>query len=414
MQKCIFCKRDTERVWNGMCQPCYRYFIQNECKLFIKPKYGEIKYVQDKNSKQYGQLICHECGKAFTKLQQHIYYAHNMLKKDYCDKWGLDRGIQLTAQEYHNKMTEYANKYNMGEQLKRTGKKTRFQKGHLNKYNRSYQTQQRLHAWGKYLGNKYNVSRNNKSNMEVEKMKQTNNYFTEEEFEFLKNNKEYELSDICTLSKSIEDKVQKLNKSIYNKMIKDDVSNEFYIQPIQSTHFKSKGVTNKPNWIGFRYRQHRYIPAKYIPDPQTPTILNNIQWTVNTKGIQLHVINNIQYPGVKLEDLQNKLPYTEEFKLKIIEQLQNLEKYDVYIKCNDTKTLNLKDIDIKDFIDYSNFYSYIEELNTYSFLDVFINIPKENDNLTSQKISNYLYENIKLLYPLYNTLKLQFKQENNK
>lgn len=145
-----------------MCQPCYRYFIQNRCKLFVKPQYGQILTVQDDKDPQYGQLICHECGKAFTKLQQHIYYAHNMSRQEYCNKWGLDKGIQLTTNDYHNKMVNYANQYNMGERLKCTGKNTRFKKGHTNNYERSYQTKQRLIKWGTYLGNKYNLGKNNK------------------------------------------------------------------------------------------------------------------------------------------------------------------------------------------------------------------------------------------------------------
>ena len=46
-------------------------------------------------------------------------------------------------------MSEYAYKYNMPEQLKRTGVNTRFRTGHNNKYKRSYMTRQRLIELGK-------------------------------------------------------------------------------------------------------------------------------------------------------------------------------------------------------------------------------------------------------------------------
>ena len=51
-------------------------------------------------------------------------------------------------------MSDLAYKYNMDEQVKRVGEKTRFQKGKVPNYERSYMTLQRLKSYGKELGYK--------------------------------------------------------------------------------------------------------------------------------------------------------------------------------------------------------------------------------------------------------------------
>lgn len=145
MNECRFCKKLQKRpLSNGYCVSCYQYFVLYNCDTWYPSQYGELAFVQDKSSKQYKQVICHECGKAFNKLQQHIWYSHNMSKNEYCDKWGLDHKIKMTTDSYSKKMSDYAYKYKMDEQLLRTGKDTRFKKGQSNKYVRSYQTQERL------------------------------------------------------------------------------------------------------------------------------------------------------------------------------------------------------------------------------------------------------------------------------
>jgi len=142
--KCSFCGKEVESRYNGYCQSCWRYFEYDGYKIFKLPEFGEISYVEEKNDPQYGMVICHICGKAFNKLQQHIYYSHGMSKREYCRMFGIDNKSRLTERCYHKKMSDYAYKYNMPEQLKQCGVSTRFVKGHDNFYERSPMTMNRL------------------------------------------------------------------------------------------------------------------------------------------------------------------------------------------------------------------------------------------------------------------------------
>lgn len=136
-----------DKSYMGYCQKCYVYFIKNQYKEYKdKIEYGKLSIVEDGD--QQGMIICHICGKAFTKLQSHIYYVHHMSKNEYCDHFGLDRKTRLTTDRYNKKMRDYAYKYHMDEQVIRVGKETRFQKGQSNKYERSYMTKQRLKQQG--------------------------------------------------------------------------------------------------------------------------------------------------------------------------------------------------------------------------------------------------------------------------
>lgn len=145
MYKCKFCNKEQKSpLSKGLCHSCYEYFILFQYTIWNKPNVGEIGYVSDSGSNQRGFIICHECGKAFTKLQQHIWYSHHMIKNEYCDKWGIDHKSRLTEDNYNKKMRDYAYKYNMDEQLINAGEKTRFKTGHSVKYKRSYQTLKRL------------------------------------------------------------------------------------------------------------------------------------------------------------------------------------------------------------------------------------------------------------------------------
>lgn len=142
---CKFCgKEQSSPLSYGYCVSCYQYFILHNYGTWYPSQYGSLATVQAKDNEQYGWPVCHECGKAYKKLQQHIWYSHHMTKKEYCDKWGLDHKIRMTSDDYNKKMSNYAYKYKMDSQVKRVGKKTRFKKGHKNNYVRSYQTRQRL------------------------------------------------------------------------------------------------------------------------------------------------------------------------------------------------------------------------------------------------------------------------------
>lgn len=163
MNTCKFCKNEQKQpLCFGYCQKCYTYFYRKKYKLFDIPKFGDIGFVTDKNSKQYGWPVCHICGKAFVKLQQHIYYTHHLTKSEYCERFGIDKKSRLTNSEYNQKMRDYAYKYNMDEQIKRVGQNTRFQKGVKNNYIRSYMTRKRLKDTGTQLANKYGYGKKNK------------------------------------------------------------------------------------------------------------------------------------------------------------------------------------------------------------------------------------------------------------
>lgn len=144
MKECKFCHREVKRPTKGYCVSCYQYFILHGYDSWYPSEYGSLDRVQKRNSKQYNWPVCHICGKAFAKLQQHIWYAHQMTKNEYCDKFGLDRSINMTSPDYNKKMHDYALKYNMDDQLRKAGKSTRFKQGHNTTYKRSFQTIQRL------------------------------------------------------------------------------------------------------------------------------------------------------------------------------------------------------------------------------------------------------------------------------
>lgn len=150
VNKCKFCGKEQSRpLSQGYCVSCYQYFVMHGYDTWYKSQFGELARVNDENSKQYGWPICHICGRAYTKLQQHIWYSHDLTKKEYCDKFGIDRNINMTSEEYNKKMHDYALENNMDEQLKKAGKKTRFKKGHDIRYERSPMTMERLKETGR-------------------------------------------------------------------------------------------------------------------------------------------------------------------------------------------------------------------------------------------------------------------------
>lgn len=145
MINCKFCEKQSKQNYNGYCQNCYIYFIIDNKDTWYPSDYGTINTVEDISHKQYGELICHECGKAYSKLMSHIRYCHHMTREEYCKKYGLDKNIQLTSNKYHDKMQQYAYDNHMDDQLRRVGVSTRFKTGGSSgNYKRSYQTQQRL------------------------------------------------------------------------------------------------------------------------------------------------------------------------------------------------------------------------------------------------------------------------------
>lgn len=170
MKECKFCHKPIKRPSHGYCVSCYQYFIMHGYDTWCPSEYGSLARVQKEDSIQYGWPICHICGKAFTKLQQHIWYAHEMTKHEYCDKFGLDHKINMVEEAYHNKMREHAYANNMDQQLLEAGKKTRFEKGHDIRYERSYQTKLRLASRGEELGD-YSIRINEAKRNAIEYIK---------------------------------------------------------------------------------------------------------------------------------------------------------------------------------------------------------------------------------------------------
>ena len=126
---CSVCGHDyTGRKLPDMqCQTCYHYF-SNGGKVYDLPAPGTIR--KDEN----GNIICHLCGRSFSRLGCHVRCFHNMTIDEYKEMFGLCQNACMTNDTYHEKMRQYALSNNMPEQLMRTGKNTRFAKGKIKEH----------------------------------------------------------------------------------------------------------------------------------------------------------------------------------------------------------------------------------------------------------------------------------------
>ena len=110
--------------------------IQVATEEIIKDNYslppeGEIWY--DKN----GKVICHICGKSFSKLSSHTVQAHNINSNTYKEMFGLKKTCKLTSKSlseyFKNKtrkdITKHSNKtqFKKGKPSVRKGEKARLQ-----------------------------------------------------------------------------------------------------------------------------------------------------------------------------------------------------------------------------------------------------------------------------------------------
>ena len=119
---------DKKGSYGGLCQGCYTYFRKGGVVHEI-PKKGRIEFDPE------GKVICHICGRSYTKLGAHVKESHHMTISEYKEEFGLCTHSKTTERSYSSKMSQYALKYNMDEQLKIVGKDTRIKKGdtHLRK-----------------------------------------------------------------------------------------------------------------------------------------------------------------------------------------------------------------------------------------------------------------------------------------
>lgn len=119
---CKKCGKHTDRSYAGMCQGCYNYFRKGG-EINPLPEHGKIKY--DSN----GKVICHICGRAYTRLGSHVKESHNMTIDEYKEKFGLCKRTKTTENKYSQIMHDYAKEYKMDERLLIVGQATRIKCG---------------------------------------------------------------------------------------------------------------------------------------------------------------------------------------------------------------------------------------------------------------------------------------------
>ena len=122
MYICSECGKITPKSYSGMCQGCYRYF-HNGGTINQLPERGRIAY--DVN----GRIVCHICGRAYTRLGSHIKESHGMTIEEYKEEFGLCKRTKTTEKSYSDKMHYNAIVNNMDKQLLEAGKNTRIKSG---------------------------------------------------------------------------------------------------------------------------------------------------------------------------------------------------------------------------------------------------------------------------------------------
>lgn len=119
---CKECGQHTDRSYSGMCQGCYNYFRKGGT-INPLPEHGRIKH--DAN----GKVICHICGRAYTRLGSHVKESHAMSIEEYKEKFGLCKRAKTTESRYSQVMHNYAKEYKMDERLLVVGQATRIKCG---------------------------------------------------------------------------------------------------------------------------------------------------------------------------------------------------------------------------------------------------------------------------------------------
>ena len=110
------------KTYGGMCQSCYKYF-RNGGIINPLPEHGRIKHDAS------GKVICHICGRAYTRLGSHVKESHGMTIEEYKEEFGLCKRARTTEDCYSHVMRTHAKNNNMDEQLLRAGRGTRIKKG---------------------------------------------------------------------------------------------------------------------------------------------------------------------------------------------------------------------------------------------------------------------------------------------
>lgn len=120
--RCKECGREITKSYSCLCQACYHYFRHGGTINPI-PEKGRIAY--DIN----GKVVCHICGRAYTRLGSHVRENHHMTIEAYKEEFGLCKRTKTTESSYSNIMSQHAKMNGMDQQLLKVGLATRIQKG---------------------------------------------------------------------------------------------------------------------------------------------------------------------------------------------------------------------------------------------------------------------------------------------
>ena len=125
MKVCKECGKIIEdKSYSGMCQGCYNYFRKGGT-VHPLPEHGRIKHDTT------GKVICHICGRAYTRLGSHVKESHDMTIEEYKEMFGLCKRAKTTECCYSQTMRNHAMNNNMNERLLKAGQGTRIKKGQV-------------------------------------------------------------------------------------------------------------------------------------------------------------------------------------------------------------------------------------------------------------------------------------------
>ena len=83
MKVCKECGKIIEgKSYSGDCQGCYHYF-RNGGTVNPLAEHGRIKHDAT------GKVICHICGRAYTRLGSHVKESHGITIEEYKEEFGL-------------------------------------------------------------------------------------------------------------------------------------------------------------------------------------------------------------------------------------------------------------------------------------------------------------------------------------
>lgn len=131
----------------GYCRGCYEYFRKGG-KVWPIPALGTVQHDPD------GKVICHFCGRSYTRLGSHAKESHGMTIKEYKERAGLCANAKTTEAVYSSTMSAHAYENGMDQKLIESGKGTRIKKGETDKRKgKEVRLQERI-EWGKMMSEK--------------------------------------------------------------------------------------------------------------------------------------------------------------------------------------------------------------------------------------------------------------------